>query len=111
MKVFLVMKSTGSYDDYLRVVDKVFSMPECANAYIASQKQYWDDMKPHLERCRKCPFCEEIENVRNKEIFMRKALNYCIDAMFDWERQYMPCYQAIWDDGIPTWDIDEREVE
>lgn len=111
MQVFLVMKSSGSYEDYCREVDKAFSNHKDAELYITIQKRYWDDVKKRLERCKECQFCREIDNAENQEAFMKESLDYCSDAVFDWDELQMPCRLCLWYDGIPTWDIDVREVE
>lgn len=111
MVVFLVMKSTGSYEDYYKRVDKVFASREEADAYIADRVMYWSAMETRLKMCRRCPFCWAIEDAQNQEMFEQKALNHCPDAEFDWERKRMLCELDLWDDQIPTYSVDEREVE
>lgn len=111
MKVFLVMASTGSYEDYRRDVSNVFANRDDAETYIVEQKRHWDDVRRRSDLCGECTFHWETEHVKNKELFMEKALNYCPDAQFDWENKHMPCWNVIWEDQIPKWNIDEREVE
>lgn len=111
MKIFLVMESTGSYEDYRRTVDKIFLSRECADKYISDQTRYWDEVKKRAQKCRGCSFYWDMDDATDQHSFERLTLGWCDEAEFDWEDKTMPCHEDIWEDQIPTYNIDEREVE
>lgn len=58
-------------------------------------------------------FYEVVENVKDISAFELKALKFCPNAQFNWDPlwQRMPCYEVLWEDDVPRWTVESREVE